>query len=413
MLLLVVSVLQPYCRCLCYPQVLYRTLAKASESSNVDALGILNKCRKQHSGQFQTQWATAVPTACPAIPLSARVTDVISLAGPATLLPSGDVQPTWAWPNLLQWAEVPQITADPSVFEEAFGMRALKLLMLVFLSAPPIFLALHVVLSRGSSVYRSLAAADRMVVCQHSVYAVVFGLSMVPQTVLAFTALFKSWTGDFFSSSQLPILAGVFIGSRLLLYLVEACVRCVIKGSWLLVVHHLMFFLFITIGMWAQSVTVFGIGLVLDLCACWEAPLYLALVAYRLQWQPSLTRALMCVATAWYVATRVFQTVVVTYMIVGFAGLGAMQGNAALITGSVMFCAFTAIQVYTVFIYYAMYRKVSKKGGAGTTAAGARCSSPDGTCFVGQGDGSVDAPHRDQGCLEDGNGSGLASVTKA
>lgn len=403
------------CSCLCYPQVLYHTLAKASES-NVDALGLLNKCRKQHSSQFQTQWATAAPTACPPIPLSARITDVIALAGPATLLPIGDARPTWAWANLLQWAKVAQLTEDHSVFEQAFGMRALKLLMLVFLSAPPVYLILYMVLSRVSCTHRSLAAADRMVVCQHSVYAVVFGLSMVPQTTLAFTTSFKSWTGDFFVSWQLAVLAGVFIGSRLLLYLVEACVRCVIKGSWLLVVHHLMFFLFITIGMWAQSVTVFGIGLVLDLCACWEAPLYVALVAYRLQWQPSLTRALVRVATAWYVATRVFQTVVVTYMIVGFAGLGAMQGNAALITASVMFGAFTAIQVYTVFIYYAMYRKV-RKDGAGTAAGAvgsARCSSSDGTCFVGEGDGSADAPRRrDQGCLEACNSSDLAIVTKA
>jgi hypothetical protein len=329
-------------------------------------------------------------------------------------LPSGDATPTWAWSHLLQWAEVPKLTDDTSVFEQSFGMRALKLFMLVFLSAPPVYLVLHLVLTKLSSAYRSQDPADRMVVCQHSVYAVVFGVSMIPQAALAFTAMFKAWTGDFLTHWTLPVLAGVFIGSRLLLYLAEACVRCVIKGSWLLVVHHVMFFLFITVGMWAQSVTAFGIGLVLDLCACWEAPLYVALIAYRLQWRPSLTRGLMCGATAWYVVTRIFQTVVVTYMIVGFAGLGVMKGNAALITASVMFGAFTAIQVYTVFIYYSMYRKVRRdgQGAASGTAGSMRYSSSDGTCFVGDGAGSAaDAPS--EGCREACNSPDLAIVTKA
>lgn len=349
--------------------MLYRTLAKASETG-IDALGLLNRCRKQHNIHFQTQWATAVPTACPPIPLAARAADLIALAGPATLIPSSAARPAWAWPNLLQWADVAQVVDDiSSVWEQAFGVRALKLLMLVFMCAPPVFLALHMVLSRLSPTYRALAPADRMVVCQHSVYAVVFGLSMVPQTVLAFTALFKAWTGEYFTSWQLPILAGVFIGSRLLLYLVEGCVRCVIKASWLLIVHHLMFFLLITIGMWAQSATVLGIGIVLDLCACWEAPLYVALVAYRLQWRPSFTRALMCVAVAWYVVTRVFQTVVVTYMIAGFAIMGVVRGDAAVITTAVMFGAFSAIQAYTLVIYYAMYRKVGRKSTDGSADA--------------------------------------------
>lgn len=351
------------CRCLCYPQVLYKTVVRGSQSG-LDILGLLNKCRKQHSSSFKTQWAAAEPTACPYIPLAARAADMITLMGSDVILPSSKSRPLWAWANMLQFGEVNQHMSDiRTVWEQLFGLHTVKLLLLVIINTAPLFLFMHsVVLSRFCPAYNDLHASDRMIVCQHSVYAVIFSLSVIPQTVLAFTAMFKSWTGEYFASSNLTALCGLFLASRAMLYLVEASVRSVIKRSWLLIVHHQLFFLIIVMGVWTQNTAVLGIGIVLDLFACHEAPLYVALLGYRLRWNVAFTRTTLRFACAWYVLTRIFQTIVIMYMVVGFARMPAIRYKPEFVITSLLFGAFTVIQAYTLVIYQAIYRKVCGQG---------------------------------------------------
>lgn len=348
----------PSSGCLCYPQVLYKTLVRGSQSG-LDILGLLNSCRKQHSS-FHTQWAAAEPTACPAIPLSARAGEMIVLMGPEPILPSSKGRPAVAWSNMLQFGEVNQHMADIStVWEQLFGLHTVKLLLLVIINTAPLFLLMHsAVLTRFCPAYVQLAAGDQMIACQHAVYALVFSLSVIPQTVLAFTAMFKAWTGDYFASANLTALCGLFLASRAMLYLAEACVRSVVKRSWLLIVHHQLFFLIIVMGVWTQNTAVLGIGIVLDLFACHEAPLYVALLGYRLRWNVTFTRTVLRFACVWYIATRVFQTIVIMYMIAGFARMPAIRYAPEFVITSLLFGAFTIIQAYTLVIYHAIYRKV-------------------------------------------------------
>jgi hypothetical protein len=285
---------------------------------------------------------------------------MITLMGPDIILPSSKTRPLWAWANMLQFGEVNQHMSDiANVWEQLFGLHTVKLLLLVIINTAPLFLLMHSgVLSRFCPAYNELPAADQVIVCQHSVYAVVFGLSVIPQTVLALTAMFKSWTGDYFASANLTAICGLFLASRAMLYLVEACVRSVIKRSWLLIVHHQLFFLIIVMGVWTQNTAVLGIGIVLDLFACHEAPLYVALLAYRLRWHVRFTRSMLTFACFWYVVTRIFQTIVIMYMVVGFAGMPAIKASPELIITALLFGAFTVIQMYTLVIYHAIYRRV-------------------------------------------------------
>lgn len=214
------------CRCLCYPQVLYKTAVRGSQSG-LDVLGLLNNCRKKHGDGFKTQWAAAAPTACPMIPLSARAADLITLMGQDPILPTTRDGPVWAWKNMLQFGDVNQQMSDiRTVWEQLFGLRTVKFLLLVIISTAPLFLALDTLLTRFSPAYVALAPADRMISCQHAVYALVFSLSMIPQTVLAFTAMFKAWSGDYFASAHLTALCGLFLASRAMLYLAEAGEWC-------------------------------------------------------------------------------------------------------------------------------------------------------------------------------------------
>lgn len=303
---------------------------------------------------------------------------MFAVLGSEVFLPAARARPEWSWGNLQQLGEVNRYMTDMrTIWEKFFGVDMLKLLLVLMISLGPIFLFLHhAVLNRFSPVYRKLAPSEQIITCQHSVYALVFGLSLVPQTTLAVFCLFRAWTGVYLASWQLTILAGVLIGSRGVLYLVEACVRSLIKPSWLLLVHHTLFYLIIILGLWGDNIAVLGIGIVLDLFACHEAPLYLALVAYRLQWRQSVTLAIVSTACVWYLLTRVIQTAFVGYMIIAFARMPNVRHTTEFIVTALLFGAFTFIQAYTLVIYHSIYRKVSGCRTAPTDSAKCGKASP-------------------------------------
>jgi hypothetical protein len=309
-----------------------------------------------------TQQEALGSAACAYIPMGASSAGVIKQMGPGVVLTSSRSRPAWAWANLLQSGQAHQQFNDiPEFWQELIGLQSLQLLFTVVLCMPPFYFAMHKAMLFLNSTYRALPGQDRMVVCQHGVYAVVFGLSLIPQTILTCTALFKAWTGEYLVTRQLAAVCGVFMASRVVLYVIEGSIRSVIKFSWLLIVHHQLFFVIIVMAFWTTNTVLVGIGIVLDLFACHEAPLYVALVSYRLRWPAPVTRALLWVACGWYCATRVFQTVAVVYMIAGFARMSAINTRPEFIVTVIIFGALTVIQVYTLVIYHAMYRKVRAK----------------------------------------------------
>jgi uncharacterized membrane protein YqjE len=86
------------------------------------------------------------------------------------------------------------------------------------------------------------------------------------------------------------------------------------------------------------------------------------LLGYRLQWPRRTTKALMSAALAYYIATRLLQTVMVLYMIIGWASYPAVRTTPAFIVVATLFGAFSVIQAYTLVIY----RAISKKLGTDT-----------------------------------------------
>lgn len=83
--------------------------------------------------------------------------------------------------------------------------------------------------------------------------------------MMSIRLLFKFWTAEYTEGTGLNDLVGVFVMLmvRAALYLVEACVRSV-KFSWLLVVHHVLFFTVVFMGVWTENAATMVIGLTLD-----------------------------------------------------------------------------------------------------------------------------------------------------
>lgn len=240
-------------------------------------------------------------------------------------------------------------------------------MLLLHTSCPQVFLVLplfyllahHVVLWPGSSVYRALPLPQRLVVCQHAVYAAVFGASLLPQTLLAARFLFGAWTGDILGARLWTKLVA-FIMSRCGLYLVEGSVRAV-KWSWVLVAHHVIFLALLAQNVRSGNPALGVVGVVLDLFAVHEFPLYVALLAYRLRAPARLARGMLRGALVWYVLTRLAQTAILGYILTGLALLPHINRDPAFIATAGMCVALTVIQAYTVSIYRGIDRKMGKQ----------------------------------------------------
>jgi hypothetical protein len=335
--------------------------------------------------------------------------------GDARIVPSSESRKQWDWSNLRQFGEVEGEVSDiQSIKDIVAGSQTLKYLYLVMICLPAVFFVLHhVLLKPVSPAYRALDASGKLVSCQHAVYALVFGLSMVPQTVLAMRAMFYGWTGAYLASVEIVVMVGIFISTRSVLYLIEASVRSVVKWSWLLLVHHLLFFTIVVMALWTQNAAVVGIGFVLDLFACHEAPLYVALLAYRLQWRPKVARIILRSACVWYVITRVMQTVLLVYMITHYAQLGAVRLKPEFIVTSIFCGAFTFIQAYTLVIYRAMDVKLGQRLAGSEAAAKSGASSTSSTRAAGGASSSLSHSGSDSHSSDRDMGRGVSPVVVA
>jgi len=336
--------------------VLYQAITRSAQSIQLDLLGLLRQCRRLNVN-FTTQWATAIPTDCPSMPLD--VTPISLAPQMASAAFMSTVRPGWSWQNLLQFGEAmawkPYVYA---VIDDIFGIKLVQILLGVFVGLPLMFPVANLALLRYSNTYRSLRQHLRLVTCQHSVYAALFGLSVVPQTWLALRALFSTWTGDLLATQQLTFLLGLFCVPRCALYLLEASVRSVCKVNTLLVAHRVIYVASGFAVVLSRSTAVLGMAVVIDLCAAHEAPLYLTLVSRRLLWPLSFTRTVLRGACAWYTITRIFQAVVLIYMVVGFAGMPAIRTTPAFIIMSTWYLAYSLGQVATLVIYRSIDRKL-------------------------------------------------------
>jgi len=151
----------------------------------------------------------------------------------------------------------------------------------------------HVIARR--CLRRQFAALDleqRLVSYQHMLFAIVFGLQVVPYTVLLYRLLFVQWTTVFFGSSaaggqfsEIGFIIGLITMSHAFLYCMEGGLRCMVKPNLMLMVHHFLFFVLLACGLWmGPNALLVKMTVVLDLGAVHEVPLYVSLLAYRWVW---------------------------------------------------------------------------------------------------------------------------------
>jgi hypothetical protein len=351
--------------------VVYAVAESAAPFANSNILYVLKQCQQQHGST--TPWPSA---GCPTIYLNDTQVTLFLRAGDAQAVPTA---PTWAWSNILQAGEVMKNWSWANGFaDHVLGFLCVRIMFAVLFCVAPIFLIMHNwILKRYSSVYRSLTQAQQLVCCQHAVYAVVLGLQLVPQSILAIRFLFKAWTGDYVAGPEVTLLLGAFLMTHGALYMMEASVRS-IRFSWLLLAHHQLFFTIIIMGVWTSNVAVLCIGIILDWFVTHECWLYVVLVMYRLQAPRRLTLGALYWASAWYIATRLVQTVLLLYPIISWAFIPAVATTPAFIITAIMCGAFTVIQAYTLVIYKAIGVKLMRKQAPGSVTAAAAAAAGGG-----------------------------------
>eukprot|EP00878_Enallax_costatus_P011142 GHUV01011635.1.p1 GENE.GHUV01011635.1~~GHUV01011635.1.p1 ORF type:complete len:349 (+),score=35.48 GHUV01011635.1:635-1681(+) len=313
---------------------------------------------------MKTEWALKPHTACPAVPISATPESILLQLGPAPILvPGGTPTATWAVSNLLQSGRLMAMPALRDAFASGpvLGLGALISVFTVFCCIVPLYVVLHRFVLPVFPAYCRLDPAHRLVSCQHAVLLVVFTLQLLPQSILTIRCLFMTWTADYIMSHEMQVLLGFVVAMRAVLYIVEACIRSVVRFSWLLLVHHQLFFLVLVSAIWTLNAPAFMMGLVLDWMACLEVPLYLALLAYRLEFPTQQACFILVSACSWYVLTRVLQTAMLVYMIIGWAADPLVNRTPAFILTSLMCGAFTVIQAYTLVIYHGIWCKLKQE----------------------------------------------------
>jgi hypothetical protein len=353
--------------------VLY-TAIQATTPFGLNLPHLLQQCRQQHS--TTTPWAmdTDPRNSCPPVYLNDTAATLFLRSEGTQLVPGS---PLWAFSNILQAGKVMEEPAHVALFiNSKLGFSCLQIMFAVMLSIAPVFLLTHYgILQRYSSVYRGLQPMQQLVCCQHAVYAVVLGLQLVPQSILVTRMLFRAWDVDYVASVEPTLLFGAFLTTHALLYVIEASVRS-IRFSWLLLAHHQLFFVIIMAGVWSTNMTVLVLGMVLDWFVAHECWLYVVLVMYRLQAPRRLTLGALYWASAWYIATRLVQTVLLLYPIISWAFIPAVRGSPGYIITSVMCGVLTVIQVYTLSIYKVIGVKLLKQQRGFQAEAEDACKDP-------------------------------------
>lgn len=246
----------------------------------------------------------------------------------------------------------------------AIGWDSLSFMFMWSLGLAIIYIGLHHLLLRASKQYRfSLTEQQQFITCQHAVFVVVYALQLVPESVLAFRFLFMRWSPEYLTSVEPAALLGLCIFPHVMLYIVEATVRSIVKFNWVLVVHHMLFFTLIIVITTSFDFYVVKLGCILDAFALHEVLLFATLVGYRLKWNAKFVRATLAVGIVWYCLTRVVQTVLILWLMIGCEP--GVRLTAGFIITAIVACALTLVQVYTLFIYKGVWVKLTARQAAG------------------------------------------------
>jgi hypothetical protein len=335
---------------------------RAAEAK-LNLLAVLDSCRKQFNAT--TQWASASnASGCPPMPFDVSIVALAPLIGPAPLLKEGAAGGSrWAWTNLLQMAEAASlhdyglgrvIGYTPYfdvLLQDIYGIHLIRMLLGWLMLAPVLFLAVSRCLQRCSSTYRdSLSQQQRLVTAQHAVYVLVFGVCLGPQAWLTLSVLFGTLTGTTVASTHLTWLVGLLV-MHLSLFLFEASYRVAVKPNRLLVAHRILFTAAAFVAVLSRNPALLIMTLLMNLGCVFDAPLYATLLAWRLELPARHTRRLLGVSVAWYVLTRLFQLVVLVYMVVGFATLPSFRRTRGFFIESVIYLMICVGSVLTLLAY--------------------------------------------------------------
>jgi hypothetical protein len=186
----------------------------------------------------------------------------------------GAIRPHWGWDNLLQMGEA--ISWTPYVhalIDDIIGIKLVQILLGVFAALPLVFAATSAVLLKFSVTFRALLQHQRLVTVQHAVYAVLFSLSLMPQTYLTLRCLFYTLTGEVIATGLFTYLLGLFVVPRCALYVLEASNRSTIKPNMLLVFQRVVTVATGFIVVLSKNTALLGMAVLMDMAAVHEAPL--------------------------------------------------------------------------------------------------------------------------------------------
>lgn len=202
----------------------------------------------------------------------------------------------------------------------------------------------------NSTTYRlRLTAEQRVVVIQHTIEALFFGLCFLPTTYLVLDFNFRPHTAE--EMGPKVTISTVFLGLVVILYCLEVNSRsCHIRP--ILLIHHVGACLVGVFSAFVFTETTVITSSLLVYFISFEAIIFAGLVTYRLGCQHA--PRVLWIGMSVFGASRPLQLLMV------LASLWANRDHIVLWQGIASLCItvlFTALQLYTLTIHYRIYGK--------------------------------------------------------
>eukprot|EP00300_Choanocystis_sp_HF-7_P003663 c12792_g1_i1.p1 GENE.c12792_g1_i1~~c12792_g1_i1.p1 ORF type:complete len:929 (+),score=231.90 c12792_g1_i1:36-2822(+) len=260
----------------------------------------------------------------------------------------------WSWQNILDFVGQDEV-ADP-FFDEGYFTDIFEVLLWVLIVTFFAFYTTHHVMLT-QSWYKELDVYEKfrltfgatnvlVLVCTGPAYTyLVLDLLLGPDFIGSFTSHYKYLFAFF-------LLHGA-------LYIVEICSRLVFfPSSWLLMVHHLMWFAMILAALLGRSIFLMKVDFILDLHVNFEAGLFMALLVRRVSQSPVTRLRWIRYGVALFFVTRITQALMLGVLLLNGKQLkyAGSSEHAMFVIGVVGSVFLVLIQTYTLFIYWLLYR---------------------------------------------------------
>ncbi|GAB5361088.1 hypothetical protein AAMO2058_000684600, partial [Amorphochlora amoebiformis] len=222
---------------------------------------------------------------------------------------------TWRVSNIVKWVGDDEKLV-PIFFEHGeYFIEVFELQFVTYLTVGPLFYILHRIIKLILPKYRNLPTFDQFRITFGAANVTILASTVIPATYYVLKVMFEDNFLLTIDQDYKPIFFFVWIHCTI--YIVELCARLVLFDSWMLLIHHVLYYLMVFLAAHYRSIFFMKLDIILDGFVGWEFGLFAALLARRVTDDYSIRMKIEMIGTAIFIASRFGQTFLLGYLLIG------------------------------------------------------------------------------------------------